>query len=171
MAVMDKLSYENYPFSTVLLADLNSLGIYLFGGLIMAGLGWPAVLLYILYCLWLEVRLMRKSCVNCYYYGKLCFSGHGLWCSIFFKKGDPKKFNCVPITWKQLIPDFLLALVPLAAGLVLSFLLFSWLRIIYMIVLLILAFPAVGYLRGNLACPNCKQKESGCSAADFFKTN
>ncbi len=165
---MDKKLYENYPLPTVLLADLNTLGIYLFGGLIIAGLGWLAVVIYVLYCLWLEVRLMRKSCVNCYYYGKLCFSGHGLLCSIFFKRGDAGKFNCTPITWKQLIPDFLLALVPLAVGLVLSFMIFNWLRLAYMIVLLVLAFPAVGYLRGNLACPNCKQKESGCPASEFF---
>lgn len=160
--------YEDYPLPIILLANLNTLGIYLFGSLVMAGFGWLAVVLYLCYCLWLEVRLLMKSCVNCYYYGKLCFSGHGLLCSAFFKRGDPLIFNCTPITWKQLIPDFLLALVPLAVGLYLTFVDLNWLRLIYMTVIFVLAFPGAGYLHTKIACPHCRQREMGCPATEFF---
>ena len=59
-------------------------------------------------------------------------------------------------------------LIPLLAGLYLSFIDFSWLRLFLMILLVILAFPVVGFVRGNLACRYCKQRELGCPAAKLF---
>lgn len=160
--------YENYPPLTVAISTLVSLSIYLLGVLILSGFGVLTVILFILYCLAFEVRLLMGSCVNCYYYGKLCFSGKGLLCSFFFKKGDPKKFICKEITWVQLIPDFLIVLVPFTAGIYLSFVNFSWLRLGLMFLLLILGFPGIGYLRGSLACLYCKQRKLGCPATELF---
>jgi hypothetical protein len=161
-------TFENHPLRSVCSSNLVSLSIYGLGALIINPLGWIFTLFFLLYCLALEIRLLKKSCVNCYYYGKRCFSGKGLLCSFFFKKGDPKKFLAASLSWKELLPDFLVALIPLSCGLVLSIIAFSWLRVGWMLLLLILGFPVTGYIRGTLACLHCKQREIGCPASAFF---
>jgi hypothetical protein len=160
--------YENYPLLSVVVSNLITFSIYTLGALILSGLGWIAVAAFLFYCLGLEIRLLKISCVDCYYYGKLCFSGRGMICSFFFKKGDPQRFLCKQITWVQILPDFLVALIPLLAGIYLSIIAFNWLRLGLMLLLIILAFPATGYLRSHLACLNCKQRELGCPASELF---
>jgi hypothetical protein len=162
-------TYENYPLWFVLVSNLLTLPIYVLGAYIIYGFGMIYMLLYLLYCLALEIRLFKMSCVNCFYYGKLCFSGRGLICSLFFKKGDPKQFSCKEISWKHLIFDFLVPLIPIFAGITLSIIDFNWPRVIAVAALVILGFPAAGYLRGNLACKFCRQRELGCPAEQMFR--
>ncbi|MBU0672156.1 MAG: hypothetical protein KJ732_03910 [Candidatus Margulisbacteria bacterium] len=161
-------TYESYPLWFVLLSNLVTLPIYALGAYIIYGFGWIYIALYLLYCLALEIRLFKMSCVDCYYYGKLCFSGRGLICSWFFKKGDPKHFACKEISWKHLIFDFLVPIIPIIAGIALSIISFNWWRLAAIVALLILGFPVTGYLRGSLACKFCKQRELGCPAAEAF---
>jgi hypothetical protein len=160
-------TYENYPVWSVLMSNALTLPIYALGMYIIWGFGWIYALLYLGYCLALEIRLFKMSCVDCYYYGKLCFSGRGKIAALFFKKGDPKRFTGREITWKHLIFDFLVPLIPLGAGIALSIFDFNWPRLIALVALMILGFPVVGYLRGELACKFCKQRELGCPAPDF----
>ncbi|MEA3494348.1 MAG: hypothetical protein U9R38_08225 [Candidatus Margulisiibacteriota bacterium] len=160
--------YENYPLHFVVFSTLVALSIYILGAVILSGVGLLAVISYLLYCILLEFRLFRKSCVDCYYYGKLCFSGKGLLCSLFFKKGDPKRFIEKKIVWWQIIPDFLVTLIPLIGGIILSIIDFNWLRIGLIIMLAILGFPITGYIRSSFACSYCKQRELGCPAAELF---
>ncbi|MFH1347444.1 MAG: hypothetical protein ABIH22_02010 [Candidatus Margulisiibacteriota bacterium] len=161
-------NYDNYPLWFVFLCNLLTLPIYLLGAYIIYGFGWIYMALYLLYCLALEIRLFKMSCVDCYYYGKLCFSGRGKIAALFFKKGDPKRFTCKEITWKHLIFDFLVTLIPFFAGIALSIIDFNWPRVIAIVLLLILGFPVAGYLRGSLACKFCKQRELGCPAEQLF---
>ena len=72
------------------------------------------------------------------------------------------------ITWMSLVPDFLVSLVPLAAGIFYLVYGFNWPRLILVVVMAILAFPATGYVRVSIACGHCKQKEYGCPAVQFF---
>jgi hypothetical protein len=160
--------YENYPPLFVIFSNLVGLSIYLLGAIILSGFGWLAVTSYLLYCAALEIRLFKKSCVDCYYYGKLCFSGRGLICSLLFKKGDPKRFISKKVSWSQLIPDLLVPLIPLIGGIILSITNFNWLRIALMLLLSILGFPVIGYIRSSLACLHCKQRELGCPAVELF---
>jgi hypothetical protein len=164
-------THENYPLWFALLSNLLTLPIYFLGAYVIFGFGLIYMLLYLLYCLALEIRLFKMSCVDCYYYGKLCFSGRGLLCSFFFKKGDPKRFSCKEISWKHLILDFLVPLIPIIAGIALSIINFNWLRVIVIVTLLILGFPVAGYVRGNLACKFCRQRELGCPAEQLFNKN
>ena len=66
--------YENYPFWMVIISNIVSLSIYIIGGFLVYQIGLIWFLLYILYILILEVKLLRGHCVNCYYFGKTCFS-------------------------------------------------------------------------------------------------
>ncbi|MFC1637446.1 hypothetical protein ACFL1W_00345 [Candidatus Margulisiibacteriota bacterium] len=162
-------TYDEYPVWFVLMSNALTLPIYALGAYIIWGFGWIYGLLYLGYCLVLEIRLFKMSCVDCYYYGKLCFSGRGKIAALFFKQGDPKRFTCKQITWKHLIFDFLVSLIPLGAGIFLSIFDFNWPRLIALVALMILGFPVVGYVRGELACKFCRQRELGCPATEFFK--
>ncbi|KYK20720.1 hypothetical protein AYK21_05630 [Thermoplasmatales archaeon SG8-52-2] len=164
-----KKSYEKYPIGFVIGANILQLLIYFIGAYIVYLIGPIWLILYVLYIIILEIRLLRLSCIHCYYYGKLCAFGRGKFCALFFKKGKPKKFIDKKITWKDIIPEFLLSIIPIMIGIALLIIDFNLILLFLIILLLILAFPANGYLRGALACIHCKQREIGCPAEQFFR--
>ncbi|MFH0832854.1 MAG: hypothetical protein V1900_03995 [Candidatus Aenigmatarchaeota archaeon] len=116
----------------------------------------------------MESNVLRRSCVNCYYYGKLCGFGKGKVCSLFFKKGNPKKFIKDKITWKDIIPDFMVFIFPLIGGIILLVRSFNWILLILIAVLLSLSFAGNAFIRGSFACKYCKQREIGCPAEKLF---
>jgi len=172
MAFMGKpKTYENYPCWIILISNFVSILIYLAGSFIIYQLGLAWLGLYIIYILFLEIRVMKKSCVNCYYYGKCCAFGRGKLSTLFFKKGNPKNFACRKITWKSIIPDFLVSIIPFIAGIILLILKFNWLVLLSVILLLILASFGNSFVRGSLACKHCRQRELGCPAEQLFSKN
>lgn len=165
----DAECYENYPIRIVLLSNLVALSIYGIGAYILAGLLLWLLIPYLLYCLWLEIRLIRRSCVNCYYYGKVCAFGKGKLCAVIIKtKGNPQVFTQDKITWIQLLPDFAVSLIPLIAGISILIIDFAWLLLALVIVLGILSFGGNAIIRGSFACKFCKQREIGCPAEQLF---
>lgn len=160
--------YENFPFWMILIANLLSIAIYLIGTFILYQVGviWP--ILYIIYILILEFKLISGHCTNCYYYGKYCAFGKGKISSIFFKKGDLNKFCKMQLTWKSLIPDFLVSLIPIVVGIVSLIIDFSWLVLILIILLIMLASSGNAFVRGKIACKYRKQRRLGCPAEKLF---
>ena len=168
---MDNEIYDEFPLSLVLFCIVVNISIYIVGAYLIAPLGKTFVVLYLLYCLWMEIRVLIMSCRDCYYYGRLCAFGKGKICSLLFKKGSPERFTMKKITWMHLIPDFLVSLIPLVIGgfyLVQSF---TWLRLSFILVLVIIAFPVTGFMRGSISCKFCRQKEMGCPAVQLFAKN
>jgi len=161
--------YRSFPARIVIISNLLSLAIYVMGAYLMYRIHLVALVLYILYILILEFRLLRGHCVNCFYYGRACAFGKGKMSSLFFKKGGPRKFVHAKITWKDIIPDFLVTIVPLIAGVVLLIMDFEWLIPVVLVMLIILGFPGMGLLRGKMACLHCKQRMIGCPAEQLFK--
>ncbi len=161
--------YEQYPLRIVLITITFSILIYLTGSLIIYPLGFGWMLLYIAYGLFLDFRLISQHCPHCYYYDRLCAFGKGKLSSLFFKKGETEKFTCNTFTWKDMIPDMLMFIFPMIAGIIILILNFNWATVILMIVLIFLNFPGNAYIRGQLACKNCKQAEIGCPALELFK--
>ena len=160
--------FENYPVWVIVLANLLSLSMYAIGTFIFAKLGIAWMLLYLAYCIYLEIKLLRGSCVNCYYYGKSCGFGKGRLCARLFPKGDPGKFTGRKITWRDLIPDFLVSILPLVGGIILLIRDFSWLIAGLLALLIILTSAGNSFVRGNLVCKYCKQRDLGCSAIQMF---
>ena len=160
--------YEKYPLSFVIGANILQLAIYIIGAYLVFLLGLIWLILYLIYIAILEIRLLKISCTHCYYYDKRCAFGKGKLCSIFFKKGYPKRFIEKQINWIDIIPDFLLSIIPLIIGIALLIINFNWLVLIFVVLLLLLAFPANGFIRGSLACKYCKQREIGCPAEQLF---
>ena len=152
----------------MLVCDLVSIGLYVTGVLILSGFGIWVTVLYLILCLGLEYRVLRASCVNCYYYGKWCGFGKGKLCSVLFKKGDPQLKARMSASWRDILTDFLVVLLPLVGGVVLLVQDFSWLLVIALAVLVGLAFGGTGYIRGSIACKHCKQRDIGCPAIQFF---
>ena len=160
-----------------LVSNLVTLSIYMLGAYLVLqafialrfGAMWLS--LYLILIGWLEFRLLSGHCINCYYYGKSCAFGRGKISSIFFKKGDPKRFCKMQITWRDLIPDFMVAIIPMLAGIVILIKQFDWTIFLCVFVLGMLAFVGNGYVRGSLACKYCKQKKLGCPAEKLFNKN
>jgi hypothetical protein len=159
---------ERYPARVVALANALTLSIYVLGSLLVARLGWAALAVYLLYLASLEVKQLAAGCVHCAYYGRACFSGKGLIASWFFKRGDPSKF-ARKMTWLSLLPDLLVVLVPLGVGLFLLVRQLSWVLLVVMAALVLLAFPGNGFVRGRHACCHCRQRERGCPAEQLFR--
>ncbi len=164
-------TYERFPAWIVLLCNAVSLAIYGLGAYILTG--WSAWLAvgYVIYCLVLEIRVLQKSCVHCYYYGKTCGFGKGRLCALFFKQGDPASFASKQVTWVEMMPDLLVSLVPLVGGIALLIVRFHWSRLAALIVLIALATVGTGIVRGSFACKYCIQRTLGCPAEKLFAQN
>ena len=161
---METRTYENFPARIVLLSNGVSLSIYVLGAYILGRGGLLFAICYVLYCLWVESNVLRKSCVHCYYYSKVCAFGKGKLCSWLFRKGEPQRFIERQVSWRDLIPDMLVLIFPLIGGILLLTKAFSWL----LVMLLVLSFGGNAIVRGSFACKYCKQRELGCPAQQLF---
>jgi hypothetical protein len=94
--------------------------------------------------------------------------GRSVLCALLFKKGDPRKFVEREVSWKHMLPDFLVFVFPLLGGIVLLIRDFSWLVLFLLVVLFILSFPGSAFIRGSLTYKYCKQREIGCPAEKLF---
>lgn len=160
--------YDDFPLWIVLLSNLNSLLLYGLGFAIILRIGPVFALLYLAYILVLEIRLLKNHCVDCYYWGRNCGFGQGKLSSAFFKKGDVANFCSKGITFKDMIPDLLVSLVPILIGLVLVIIDFEVKILVEVILLVILTTAGNAYIRGTFACRYCKQRDLGCPAEKMF---
>lgn len=161
-------AYEEYPLRIVAVSVLLTLAIYFLGAVILYRVSAVAAVVYLCYIAWLELRLMGGHCVDCYYFGKRCAFGRGKLSCLLFKKGDPQKFSRMNLTWKSMIPDMLVALIPVLAGTALLFREFDWTLLGMIVALFLLSSAGNGFVRGTLACRHCKQRETGCPAEKLF---
>jgi len=160
--------YENYPKSMVLIANAFHLAIYLLGVYLLWPYGYPAVIPYLLLCAFVHVRTMVGGCVNCYYYGKLCFSGQGALAAKLFKKGDPKKFTELPASWIIVLPDFMVSILPIIVGVIRLVGSFDWAVLAAIAALSLLMTVGNAVIHLSMACKYCKQRELGCPACELF---
>lgn len=162
---------ERYPLVIVLAANAVAWAIYGLGFFLMSRHGlWPA-LVYAACCVWVEFRVLTKSCRNCWYYGQRCGFGKGKLCALLFPKGDPADFLRKDITWWDVVPDFAIGLLPAAAGAVLLVRNFSWTLLVLVLLLLLLTTAGNAFVRGVLVCRRCRQRELGCPAQRLFEKN
>jgi hypothetical protein len=160
--------FEQYPAWIILASNLVSLGIYAIGACIIFQIGTIWMALYLIGILLLEIRLLKNSCTNCYYYGKLCAFGKGRLASFIFKKGKPEKFANAPASWIEILPDFLVSLIPLLTGIALLIMDFDFFLLLLVLLLFALSFAGTAFIRSSLACRHCRQRELGCPAEKLF---
>jgi hypothetical protein len=164
----DPKSYDQYPVWMVLVSNLLSLLVYGIGAVILSQIGLVWLILYVLFIIILEFRLVRGHCVDCYYYGKTCAFGKGRLSAMLFEKGAQERFNKMTITWKDIVPDFLVFIIPVLVGIALIIRTFSWILLLLIIALFILGFVGNALVRGQIACRYCRQREIGCPAQRLF---
>jgi hypothetical protein len=164
-------TYENFPAWIVTLSNAVSILIYLSGFIITLRLGWIAAILYLVFIMAFEIRLISRHCISCYYWGKICGFGKGRISSLFFKKADPSKLCDNKMSWKDLIPDLLVTLIPFIISIVLLIIKFDIILLFTAIILILLTTVGNGFIRGNLTCKYCKQREIGCPAEKLFNKN
>jgi hypothetical protein len=165
-------TYERYPARTVLLSNAQTISTWAIGAyLVWAALGMVFALLFVIYCVVIELNLLRRSCVNCYYYGKTCFSGRGRCSSALFREGNPEVFASRDITWVDLLPDMLVSVIPITCGVGVVIIDFSWLALVSLLALVGLTTAGNALVRGNLACKHCQQRALGCPAERLFQKN
>jgi len=152
----------------VISCSFVSLAIVAIGAAIFAGFTIWLTIPYLVYWLWIEIRVLKRSCVNCAYYGKVCGFGKGKLCVLLFKKGDAKKFVEGSISWSDVLPDFLVFVFPIIGGIVSLVRSFSWPVVVLLGVLILLASVGNGIIRGAFACKYCRQREIGCPASMLF---
>ncbi|MBN1846050.1 MAG: hypothetical protein JW810_10230 [Sedimentisphaerales bacterium] len=165
---MKTSSFENFPWWMVVVCNAVGLAVYAIGLYLMVRLGIVWGVLYAAYCLWMEWRLLSGSCRHCYYYGKRCGFGKGRVCSWFLARKAEQGLGAKPISWRDLIPDFLVSLIPLGFGIAMLIRGFSWLVLLLIVILAFLGSVGTGLIRGRLACQYCKQREIGCPAQQLF---
>lgn len=165
---MKPITFDNFPWWMVAVSNAVGLSLYGIGFYLMSRLGTSWAVLYALYCLWMEWRLLSGSCRSCYYYGKRCAFGKGVACSWFFDKGGAPALSTKRITWLDIVPDFLVFLVPLCAGIALLMRSFSWPILLLVVTLAILGTAGNGSVRSRIACKYCRQRELGCAAEQLF---
>lgn len=161
-------TYDQYPAGTVIVSNILAIAIWAIGIYLLYLVLPLLVIPYILIILFLEYRLIARHCVDCHYYGKTCAFGKGRISSLLFRKGDPERFCSMTIPWKDIIPGFLLFVIPALAGIGLLLMAFSPLLLILTIALFLLGFFGNALVRGRLACSHCRQRGIGCPAAQFF---
>ena len=161
-------SYKNFPIWIVLLSNILAISIYVIGAYILAGFGVLFSALYLLYCLLMEIMVLRRSCVDCYYYGKVCGLGKGKLCPLLFKKGKPERFVKKEVSLFSVLPDFMVFIFPIVGGIILSIRNFTWLLVALMIILAVLSLGGNAVMRGSFVCKYCKQREIGCPAEKLF---
>jgi len=159
---------EKYPLRIVFISNLVSLLIFGIGTYILYRFSLIWAIVYVLFILLLEFRLLSRHCTDCYYYGKICAFGKGYLSSLIFSRGRPERFNQKKISLLDIVPDFLVFIVPVLVGVVLLLQEFSWIILGLIIILVLLGFFGNALVRGQLACRYCKQKETGCPAEQMF---
>ncbi|MBN2142940.1 hypothetical protein JW711_06455 [Candidatus Woesearchaeota archaeon] len=161
--------YDGYPAWIIVVTATTAIATYLAGGYIMFTLHFLTGWLYVAYVLIMECSLYKEACPNCCYYGKLCAFGKGKIAKLFFKKGDSKKFGTRKLTWKDLIPQMLVVLVPLLVGVALLISRgWNWLIFIAVLYPFLNWFMLNPVVYGQLACKHCKQGRKCCPALQFF---
>lgn len=161
-------TYDDFPVPMVLFAVVVSLSIYALGAVILAGFGPAMTALYLLFVVGNEVHIMKKSCVDCFYYDRWCAFGRGKLAALFFRQGDPARFPAKKISWTDLLPDMLVVMIPLGGGIALLAQGFTWGLALLMAAFLGLALGGNYVVRSRVACRYCRQREIGCPAEQLF---
>ncbi len=165
---MQTSTFENFPWWMITISNAVSLAVYALGLFLLFHLGTLWGLLFAAYCLGLEWRLLSQSCRSCYYYGKRCGFGKGRVCSWFLTKRPQQPFSSKKISWLDIVPDFLVSLIPAAAGVAMLIHDFTWGLLLAVAALVSLGTVGTGFVRGQIVCKYCKQRELGCPAEQLF---
>jgi hypothetical protein len=150
------------PLQTVGLSVANTIISWGTGALIFYLVSPWAAVAYLLLCAGVLALSTYFRCRYCVYYGMRCASGLGLISSRLFRQGNPAGFcdpkNIFPVA----IPSFAVLLLPLAAGVIVTLLSFSWAMAGLTAFYFIVAMAGGYFFQRHVTCKNCAQGRAGC---------
>lgn len=130
----------------------------------------PAVgIVYGLFVLLMFTVVMRKGlCTKCWYYGKRCSMGWGIFTAKFFKKDDVSKFEGCPASKFAPVLWMTVSLLPIALILVSAYFEFSYFKVILAVILVIFVLISGSKKTREKSCEKCKMRYicGGSSAKD-----
>ena len=161
-------AFESYPiYTTIAFWSVGLLNIAI-GFYLLSLINSILSFLYIAYVTAVELQVYREGCVSCWYYGKSCASRRGRIAPKIFKRQDKKRFCEKKVTWKNLLPTILVSAIPVAAGVYVMALGFTYVILGLTIIPLLIWFVGNPLVYGNLVCPHCRQGRICCPASEFF---
>ena len=162
-------TYERYPIWIVIVSTALDLAICVLSAVLLARVHLVLAAAYLLGWGWSQTRALRESCVHCAYYGEVCAFGRGLLCAMLLPPGEPSEFAAREITWRDLLPDLALTIVPILGGIIGLVMAFRLWALVALLLLVGLLMIGNGVVRGKLACAHCKQRELGCPAQKLIQ--
>jgi hypothetical protein len=152
--------YDEYPVRIVLLNLVELLALLALGLVLVAQLGWWAVLaVAIVGCLGLILSL-AYGCTRCHYYGRICGLGLGKIASLVFRQRERSEFGkALSQTVAWTLVGLTLAL-PLAAGLVSLTTGSRLLGLAPLGVFLAIVF-VIAFTHSRYVCGHCQQARDG----------
>ncbi|HUW95596.1 MAG TPA: hypothetical protein VMW58_07390 [Anaerolineae bacterium] len=157
------ICYDDYPIRILILNLIELLLALVVGVLLVAQLGWWAVLSYAAVgCLGLILAL-AYGCTRCFYYGRVCGLGLGKMAARIFHQRDEEEFGqALSQTVAWTLVGLVLAL-PVAAGLVSLSTHFSAAGLAMLVVFLVLIVVIV-LTHSRYVCGHCRQaRDSRCT--------
>ena len=164
----DPTPWERFPWWSVVVANLPSLLVTGIGSYLLARVTLWLIAPYLAYAVWTETRVLWGSCRDCAYFGGGCAFGKGRLAALFLRRGDPRRFARREVRWIQLLPDFMVFPIPIAAGILVLSRRFSAGILALTIILAVVSLAGTALVRGSLACRYCKQRAMGCPAERLF---
>ena len=165
---MPHTSYKSYPLPLALVSGLLTVSVYGLGAYLLSGTTPLTVAVYLVACAGFETMVLKRSCVHCYYYGRVCGRGRGILSSWLFKRGDARYFAVRQICWWGIAPQLLATLLPLMVGGYLLLGQFELTTLAAMAAILVLSLGGNALVRRSYACRYCKQRDLGCPALATF---
>jgi MFS family permease len=158
-----KTSYDDYPLRIVALNLVEVLAAALVGVVLVAQLGWWAVLLYALVGVLGVILSLAFGCTRCFYYARICGLGLGMLAALVFPKRDESEFGRAgsqTVAWT--LVGMVLAL-PVAAGLV-SVSAGRLVPALAALVVFLAILVAVVMTHRRMVCGHCRQaRDQRCS--------
>ena len=69
------------------------------------------------------------------------------------------KFSKRKLSWKYMIPDMMVFILPLLAGIIQIIFQFSWIVLLMMVILLVLSMAGNALVRGSITCGKYVQRQ------------
>lgn len=159
---------EEYPKGRMIFGNIVMLLWFALGAIACWFFNPLATIFYLVFAVVMVYIVLRKLlCVNCYYYGKSCGIGWGKLSAALFKQGKIEEFNkgagqkLAPLTYG------ILMVAPLILIIYSIIQVFTYYKIVILVLLLIVAIYSVGTSRKptcskckmRLICPGCAVKK------------
>jgi hypothetical protein len=122
------------------------------GAIILFRLAKLLPVVYFAFLFWMEYKILKYSCVQCYYCGKTCGMGKDRLAHWLFGKGRLSEAERRMTTWRDWVMEVMAFVIPMAAGIVQLVRHFTWPMEILVLSFATLFAASNLFLYGGIVC-------------------